>query len=235
MARKKKRPYTATKEEWAELAPQLYNTTKEEWEELVRDLHSMTPERWDEAINAIKRGSYLDSAAFRKKADEFALALEKKGCQAHRDADRLEVLSYFRWKAKDVRPSKYSRSAIKTELEQQKYDERFFHFVDFLFDQLVETGLRMHKQLRQQAATILDIAEHVYEEVAAHERLIKAIRRKRRTYDGAPPTRRVMAIVSMMITSDIDPKEMSEQLVKRGIRLKPKTLSIYRWRRVTGK
>jgi hypothetical protein len=235
VARRKKRPYTATKEEWAELAPQLYNTTKEEWEELVRNLHSMTPERWDEAINAIKRGSYLDSAAFRKKADEFALALEKKGCQAHRDADRLEVLSYFRWKVKDVRPSKYSRSAIKAELEQQKYDERFFHFVDFLFDQLVETGLRMHKQLRQQAATILDIAEHVYEEVAAHERLIKAIRRKRRTYDGAPPTRRVMAIVSMMITSDIDPKEMSEQLRKRGIRLKPKTLSVYRWRRVTGK
>lgn len=235
MPRRKKRPYTATKEEWAELAPQLHNTTKEEYEEIVRRIHTLTKEDWDEVIGNIKRGHYLDSAAFRKKADEFALALEKKGCQAHRDADRLEVLSYFREKAKDVRPSNYSRSAIKAELEQQKYDERFFHFVDFLFDQLVETGLRMHKQLRQQAATILDIAEHVYVEVAAHERLIKAIRRKRRTYDGAPPTRRVMSIVSLMITSDVDPKEMSEQLRRRGIYLKPKTLSIYRWRRVTGK
>lgn len=235
MPRRKKRPYTATKEEWAELAPQLHNTTKEEWEEIVRRLHSFTKEEWDEAIGNIKRGSYLDSAAFRKKAKEFARALEKKGCQAHRDADRLEVLSYFREKAKDVRPSDYARSTIRTELEQAKYDERHFHFVDFLFDGLVETGLRMHKQLRQQAATLLDAAEHVYEELAAHERLIKAIRRKRRTYDGAPPTRRVMSIVSLMITSDIDPKEMSEQLRKRDIRLKPKTLSIYRWRRVTGK
>ena len=235
MPRRKKRPYTATKKEWAELAPQLHNTTKEEWEELVRRLHSFTKEEWDEAIDNIKRGSYLDSAAFRKKADEFALALERKGCQAHRDADRLEVLSYFRDKAKDVRPSDYSRSTIRTELERKKYDERFFHFVDFLFDRLVETGLRMHKHLRQQAATILDAAEYVYEELAAHERLVKAIRRKRRTYDGAPPTRRVMAIVSLMITSDVDPKEMSEQLRRRGIRLKPKTLSVYRWRRVTGK
>src|SRR4029077_3095482 len=135
---------------------------------------------------------------------------------------------------KDVRSSDYARSAIRSELER-KYDERFFHFVDFLFDQLVETGLRMHKQLRQQAAMILDVAEYVYEELAAHERLIKAIRRKRRTYDGAPPTRRVMSIVSLMITSDADPKEMSEQLRRRAIRLKPKTLSVYRWRLVTGK
>ncbi len=235
MPPRKKRPYTATKEEWAELAPQLHNTTKEEWEEIVRRLHSFTKEEWDEAIDNIKRGSYLDSAAFRKKADEFALALEKKGCQAHRDADRLEVLSFFREKAKDVQSSDYARSTIRTELEQAKYDERYFHFVDFLFDRLVETGLRMHKQLRQQAATLLDVAEYVYEELAAHERLIKAIRRKRRTYDGAPPTRRLMSIVSLMITSDIDPKEMSEQLTRRGIRLKPKTLSVYRWRRVTGK
>ena len=44
-----------------------------------------------------------------------------------------------------------------------------------------------------------------------------------------------MSIVSLMITSDIEPKEMSEQLRKRGIRLKPKTLSVYRWRRMTGK
>jgi hypothetical protein len=232
--RKKKRPYTATEKEWAELAPQLHNTTKEEYEEIVRRSHTLTKEDWDEVVGNITRGSYLDSAAFRKKADEFALALEKKGCQAHRDADRLEVLSYYRWKAKDVRPSNYSRSTIRAELER-KYDERFFHFVDFLFDHLVETGLRMHKQLRQQAATILDVAEYVYEELAAHERLIKAIRRKRRTYDGAPPTRRLMSIVSLMITSDIEPKEMSEQLRKRGIRLKPKTLSVYRWRRITGK
>lgn len=235
MPRRKKRPYTATKEEWAELAPQLHNTTKEEYEAIVRRIHTLTKEDWDEVVGNITRGSYLDSAPFRKKADEFALALEKKGCQAHRDADRLEVLSYFREKAKDVRVSEYSRSALKAELEAEKYDDRFFHFVDFLFDQLVETGLRMHKQLRQQAATILDVAEYVYEELAAHERLIKAIRRKRRTYDGAPPTRRLMSIVSLMITSDIDPKEMSEQLRKRGIRLKPKTLSVYRWRRMTGK
>jgi hypothetical protein len=157
--RRKKRPYTATKEEWAELSPQLHNTTKEEYEEIVRRIHTLTNEDWDEVVGNIKRGSYLDSVAFRKKADAFALALEKKGCQAHRDADRLEVLSYFREKAKDVRSSDYSRSAIKAELERQKYDERFFHFVDFLFDQLVETGLRMHKQLRQQAATILDVAD----------------------------------------------------------------------------
>jgi hypothetical protein len=55
---------------------------------------------FDEAIENVKRGSYLDSAAFREKADKFALTLERLGCQAHRDADRLEVLSYFRWKAK---------------------------------------------------------------------------------------------------------------------------------------
>ena len=235
MARRKKRPYTATKEEWAELAPQLHNTTKDEYEEIVRRIHTLTKEDWDEVVGNITRSSYLDSAAFRKKADAFALALEKKGCQAHRDADRLEVLSYFREKAKDVRSSEYARSAVKAELEGKKYDERYFHFVDFLFDRLVETGLRMHKQLRQQAATLLDAAEYVYEELAAHERLIKAIRRKRRTYDGAPPTRRLMSIVSLMITSNIEPKEMSEQLRRRGIRLKPKTLSVYRWRRMTGK
>ena len=234
MARRKKRPYTATKEEWAALSSQLHDTTKEEYEEIIRRIQSPTKEGWDEAIDNIKRGSYLDSVAFRKKADEFALALERKGCQAHRDADRLEVLSYFREKAKDVRSSAYSRSTIRTELER-KYDARFFHFVDFLFDRLVETGLRLHKQLRQQAATLLDVAEYVYEELAAHGRLIKAIRRKRRTYDGAPPTRRLMSIVSLMITSNVDPKEMSEQLHSRGIRLKPKTLSVYRWRRVTGK
>lgn len=235
MARRKKRPSTLTSEEWAELAPQLHNTTKEEYEEILRRIQTPTKEGWAEVLGYIKRGSYLDGAAFRKKADAFALALEKKGCQAHRDADRLEVLSYFRWKAKDVRPSNYSRSTIRAELEHAKYDERFFHFVDFLFDQLVETGLRMHKQLRQQAAMILDVAEYVYEEVAAHERLIKMIRRKRRTYDGAAPTRKVRSIASLMIRWDVDPKEMSEQLRKHGIRLKPKTLSVYRWRYETGK
>lgn len=244
MARRKKRPYTATKEEWSELSTQLHETTKEEWEAIVQRIHTPTEEDWDEAIDNIKRTSYLDSAAFREKADKFALTLERMGCRAHRDADRLEVLSYFRWKAKDVRVSEYSRSAIKTELERWYDDERYFHFVDFLFDQLVETGLRMHKQLRQQAATILDVAEHVYEELAAHERLIEEIKRKRRkqrtrdgrrTRNGAPPTRKVMAIVSLMITWDVDPKEMSEQLRRRGIRMKPKTLSVYRWRRMTGK
>ena len=44
-----------------------------------------------------------------------------------------------------------------------------------------------------------------------------------------------MAIVPLMIMRDVEPKEMSEQLRKREIRLKPKTLSVYRWRRVTGK
>ena len=235
MPRRKKRPYTATNEEWGALSSRLHNTTKDEYEEIIRRIQSPTKEDWDEAIENIKRVSYLDSAAFREKAEKFALALERKGCQAHRDADRLEVLSYFREKATDVRSSAYSRSTIKTALESSRYDARFFHFVDFLFDRLVETGLRMHKQLRQQAATILDAAEYVYEELEAHKRLIKAIRRKRRTYDGAPPTRRLMAIVSLMITWDVEPKEMSEQLRKREIRLKPKTLSVYRWRRVTGK
>jgi hypothetical protein len=211
--RRKKRPYTATKEEWAELAPQLHNTTKEEWEEIVRRLHSFTKEEWDEAIGNIQRGSYLDSAKFRKKADEFALALEKKGCQAHRDADRLEVLSYFRWKAKDVRSSDYARSTIKTELER-KYDERFFHFVDFLFDELVETGLRMHKQLRQQAARILDVAEYMYEELAAHERLIKAIRRKRHTY---PPHDKAAALVRRRINVQMKHKWPGEDLRNRFV------------------
>ena len=101
--RKKKRPYTATKEEWDALSSQLHDTTKEEYEEIIRRIQSPTKEDWDEAIENIRRTSYLDKAAFRAKAKDFALALEKKGCQAHRDADRLEVLSYFRWKAKDVR------------------------------------------------------------------------------------------------------------------------------------
>jgi hypothetical protein len=61
------------------------------YEEIVRRIHTLTKEDWDEVIGNIKRGHYLDSAAFRKKADEFALALEKKGCQAHRDADRLDA------------------------------------------------------------------------------------------------------------------------------------------------
>lgn len=234
MARRKKRPYTATKEEWDGLSAQLRDTTKEKYEELIRRIESPTKADFDEVIENVKRSSYLDSKTFRDEADKFALALERLGCQAHRDADRLEVLSYFRWKAKDVNVAKYSRSAIRAELERW-YDERYFHFVDFLFDPLADTGLRMHKQLRQQAATILDVAEHVYEELAAHERLITETKRRRRTHKGRPQTRRLKAIISLMITWDIEPREMSEQLRKRGIYMKPKTLSIDRWRHVTGK
>ena len=211
--------------------------------EILERLRNPTEEDWDEAIDNIKRGGYLDNKVFRRKAELLARELEREGREAHRDADRLEVLSYFLSKAKDVRPSERSRSAIEARLSRwwnPKKDPRYFHFIDFMLDRLVETGLRMHKQLRQQAATLLDAAEHIDDELAAHERLIKEVRRRRRKTKGARrqgrrPSRMKAAVISLMISWNVDPEEMYEQLYKRGIRRwQPEALKVERWRRTTG-
>jgi len=220
--------------------------------EILERLRNPTDADWDEAIGNIKRGGYLDDKAFRLKIEQLARELEREGREAHRDADRLEVLSYFHWKANDVRVSQRSRSAIEARLSRwwdPKKDLRYFHFIDFMLDRLVETGLRADKQLRQQAATLLDAAEHIDDELASHAHFVKEARRRRKSKkskksrngrrrmkstDGRDPSRMKAAVISLMIAWDVSPEEMYAQLDRRGIRRwQPETLKVERWRRNT--
>jgi len=190
-----------------------------------------TKQGWDEAIGYIKHNAPLDRATFRRKARKLADAFVDKGLDAHRDADRLEGLSYFEHKVAEVDPTKYSRRAIEAEYKRW-YGERYFRFVDFLLDRLVDKGLDQPARLRRQAATFLDVGEYLVERVHGHERVAKALRE---SPSGRLPSLTKAAIVSLMITTDVKPKEMSEQLRARGIYMNPKTLSVERWRRQTGK
>ena len=155
-------------------------------------------------------------------------------------------MSYFRDRAKDVHPSERTRSAIEARLARwwdPKVDPRYFHFIDFLLDRLVETNLRLHKQLRQQAATLLDAAEFLDEELQARERIVKELQRRRRQKlklkkkkGGAPLSLTKAAVISLMLAMDVTPEEMYEQLSSRGIyQWQAETLKVESWRRRTGR
>jgi len=211
----------------------------------LENLRNPTKEDWDESIDNIKRNDYLEDKTFREKAEKLARELEREGLAAHRDADRLEVLSYFRDRAKDVRPSERTRSAIEARLARwwdPKKDPRYFHFIDFLLDRLVETNLRLHKQLRQQAATLLDAAEFLDEELQVRERLVKELQRRRRRElklkkkGGRRLSLTKAMVVSVMHAMDVTPEEMYEELSKRGIyRWQAETLKVESWRRRAGR
>src|SRR5688572_9064256 len=91
-----------------------------------------TREEWDATIEALRALGDLDQAEFRVKVEKLARELEHQGHRAHRDADRLEGLSFFRYRT-SVRASEYARSAILGQLARW-YKERHLRLVKVHLD-----------------------------------------------------------------------------------------------------
>lgn len=200
---------------------------------MVRKKRSRAPtkEQWADAIEAFKNLGYLDEEKYRVKIVQLARDLGQAGLEAHRSADRFEVLSMFTYKARNVRPSEHARTAILTRVGYRDQTNRHLSLIRPMLERLVETGLRQHKVLRQQAATLLDAAEFIDDHLQWYDERIAALRKQRKSKGGRRPSLKLHHIVTMLIEWDVDHDEASARLAEGDIHIEPETLRVELWRR----
>lgn len=192
--------------------------------------HKPTEEEWAVAIDTFKNLGYLAEESYRRKLAQLARDLERAGLETHRSADRFEVLSLFTYKARSVRPSEHARAAILIRAGYKDQTDRHLNLVKFILDRLVETGLRQHKVLRQQAATLLDAAEFIDEHLRWYNERIAELRRERKSKGGRRPSLMLQHILTMMIEWDVNHEEAAERLAEGDIHFEPETLRVELWR-----
>lgn len=192
--------------------------------------HDPTEEDWAIALDTFKNLSYLPDDKYRDKIAQLARDLERAGLETHRSADRFEVLSLFTYKARQVRPSEHSRTAILTRVGYRDQTDRHLNLVRFILDRLVETGLRQYKALRQQAATLLDAVEFIDDHLRWYNDRIAELRRERKTTDGRKPSLMLQHILTMMIEWEVDHEEAAERLATADLHFEPETLRVELWR-----
>jgi hypothetical protein len=181
-----------------------------------------TKDEWDDAIDAIKLLDNLDRAEFRKEVEKLARELEREGLAAHRDADRLEGLTRFAHKARDVRPSRYARSAVLARLGRW-HASRHPHAAKLQLDRLGETGLHDPGNLRQQAATILDAAEYIDDTLRMH---VERSAELKSSGQGPRPSVAMNTVETMMIEWDLGPTETAARLAVEGIHVTAASLKM---------
>lgn len=197
-----------------------------------------TPEEWDAAVAKVKRYRDLDRKPFRQKLARLARELEKLGHAAHRDGDRLENLSMFSDdKFKDVNSSAYTRSRIEAQFKRWYKDQ--LHFIQPQLDRLMEVGksgrpnlIYPHKNLRRQAASLLDAAEYIDDELKAYAQGVKEIRERSpsgKSGKGRPPSTARRAMVLLLIKWNFTPTTLSDRLRKSGIAVEPENLKVGSW------
>ena len=184
--------------------------------------HEPTKDEWDDAIDAIRLLDNLDRAEFRKEVEKLARELEREGLAAHRDADRLEGLTRFAHKARDVRSSRYARSAVLTRLGRW-HASRHLHAAKLQLDRLGETGLHGPGQLRQQAATLLDAAEYIDDTLRMHAERVAELRS---SGQGPRPSVAMNTVETMMIEWDLGPTETAARLAMEGIHVTATSLKM---------
>ena len=193
-------------------------------------VHEPTEEEWAVAIDTFKNLGYLAEDKYRTKIAQLARDLERAGIETHRSADRFEVLSLFTYKARTVRPSDHSRTAILTRAGYKDQTDRDLNLIRFLLDRLVETGLRQYKVLRQQSATLLDAVEFIDDHLRWYDERIAELRRERKSKGGRRPSLMLQHILTMMIEWGVDHEEAAERLAKGDIHFEPETLRVELWR-----
>lgn len=184
--------------------------------------HKPTKDAWDDAIDAIKLLRSLDQGTFRKEIEKLARELEREGLVAHRDADRLDGLTRFAHKARDVRPSRHARSAVLDRLGRW-HAARHFHAAKLQLDRLSETGLHGPGQLRQQAATLLDAAEYLDDTLRMHAERVAALKS---SVHGPQPSVAMNTVETLMIEWGLGPTETAALLAAERIYVTAESLKM---------
>jgi len=195
-----------------------------------------TDDEWEAAVAEIKLYRDLDRAPFRRSLELLARELEDIGRAAHRDADRVEGLSMFSdTKFKSVDSSEYERSRIERKLKRS-YKEQLY-FIQPQLDRLIEPGkggkpnlYYPRGNLRRQAATLLDAAEHIDDELEAHEQRVAELRRlSGKSGNGRRPKTALRRMVRMLIKWNFTPTTLSDRLRESGIAIEPEHLKVASW------
>jgi hypothetical protein len=196
-----------------------------------------TEDEWAAEVAEIKLYRDLDRPPFRRSLELLARKLEELGRAAHRDADRLEGLSMFSdAKFKDVEPFKYERTRVEKQLKRP-YEEQLY-FIRPQLDRLIEPGnggkpnlYYPRGNLRRQAATLLDAAEHIDDELEAHEQRVAELRRLtgNKSGKGRRPKTARRRMARMLVKWSFTPAALSDRLRKSGIAVEPENLKVASW------
>ncbi len=191
----------------------------------------MTEAEWARELNTLKNLQHLDDKKYRARIAQLARDLERAALEAHRNADRLEGLGLLAaHKARRVRPSEHARTAILTGIGYRDQTDSHLDLISPWIDLLVEVGLSQHRVMRRQAATLLEAAEYIVDQLRWYDESIAELRKRRKSRGGRPPSLMLKCTITMMIRLDLHHNETSERLAGAGIDIDPETLRVERWR-----
>lgn len=204
-----------------------------DWKKFRRD---PTEAEWEAAVAEVKLYRDLDREPFRRELGKLARELEKLGRSAHRAADRVEGLSMFsEARFMDVRARDYTRGRIEAQLK--RWYKAQLYIIQPQLDRLVEIGKDGKPNLyyprgnpRRQAATLLDAAERIDDELEAHRLRVKELRQRSGTSgSGRPPSTARRRIVQLLVKWKFTPTTLSDRLRKSGIAIEPENLKVASW------